>query len=105
VTKPELGTKRFCGNCSSKFYDLHKSPIVCPNCQTVFEPPRAGSETQRRSWQVPPAPVRQPEKTQAPPVTPDDTTEEHAAAAADTNEDDADTNEDDIGIDEDFEKE
>jgi hypothetical protein len=47
---------------------------------------------------VPAAPVRQAEKTQAPPVTPDDTTEEHAAPAADTNEDD-------IGIDEDFEKE
>ncbi|HSR78874.1 MAG TPA: TIGR02300 family protein [Xanthobacteraceae bacterium] len=98
MTKPELGTKRFCSNCSSKFYDLHKSPIVCPNCQTVFEPPKAGSETQRRPWQVPAAPVRQPEKTQAPPVTPADTTEEDAAAPADTNEDD-------IGIDEDFEKE
>jgi len=102
VTKPELGTKRFCSNCSSKFYDLHKTPIVCPNCQTVFEPPKAGSETQRRPWQAPAAPVRQPEKTQAPPDTPDDTSEEDAAAAEDTNED---ANEDDVGIDEDFEKE
>jgi uncharacterized protein (TIGR02300 family) len=37
VAKPELGTKRLCGNCSAKFYDLNKSPIVCPKCQSVME--------------------------------------------------------------------
>jgi uncharacterized protein (TIGR02300 family) len=37
VAKPELGTKRLCGNCSAKFYDLNKSPIVCPKCNTVME--------------------------------------------------------------------
>jgi len=37
VAKPELGTKRLCGNCSAKFYDLNKSPIVCPKCSTVLE--------------------------------------------------------------------
>ena len=39
VAKPELGTKRLCGNCGAKFYDLVKSPIVCPRCSTVFVPP------------------------------------------------------------------
>jgi uncharacterized protein (TIGR02300 family) len=37
VAKPELGTKRLCSNCSTKFYDLNKSPIVCPKCQTIME--------------------------------------------------------------------
>ena len=37
MAKPELGTKRLCGNCSTKFYDLSKTPIVCPKCQTVLE--------------------------------------------------------------------
>ncbi len=37
MAKPELGTKRLCGNCSAKFYDLNKNPIVCPKCQTVME--------------------------------------------------------------------
>jgi len=37
VAKPELGTKRLCGNCGAKFYDLNKSPINCPKCGTVFE--------------------------------------------------------------------
>ena len=37
MAKPELGTKRVCANCSAKFYDLNKDPIVCPKCATVFE--------------------------------------------------------------------
>ena len=37
MAKPELGTKRLCGSCSAKFYDLNKSPIVCPKCHTVLE--------------------------------------------------------------------
>ena len=36
MAKPELGTKRLCGNCGAKFYDLNKDPIVCPKCQTVM---------------------------------------------------------------------
>src|SRR6266702_6191301 len=39
VAKPELGTKRQCGNCGAKFYDLQKDPIVCPKCATVLSPP------------------------------------------------------------------
>jgi uncharacterized protein (TIGR02300 family) len=36
VAKAELGTKRLCGSCGAKFYDLSKDPIVCPKCSTVF---------------------------------------------------------------------
>ena len=36
MAKPELGTKRLCSNCGAKFYDLSKTPIVCPKCETVF---------------------------------------------------------------------
>jgi uncharacterized protein (TIGR02300 family) len=36
VAKPELGTKRLCGSCGAKFYDLSKDPIVCPKCATVM---------------------------------------------------------------------
>ena len=38
LAKPELGTKRQCQSCSSKFYDLQKDPILCPKCGTVFQP-------------------------------------------------------------------
>jgi uncharacterized protein (TIGR02300 family) len=37
VAKPELGTKRLCAGCGAKFYDLSKTPPVCPACGTVFE--------------------------------------------------------------------
>jgi uncharacterized protein (TIGR02300 family) len=38
VAKPELGTKRVCPSCSTKYYDLNRDPITCPNCGVVFEP-------------------------------------------------------------------
>jgi len=37
VARPELGIKRQCQNCGSKFYDLARSPIVCPKCGTTFQ--------------------------------------------------------------------
>ena len=43
MAKPELGTKRVCVACSAKFYDLQKTPAVCPKCGTEqpAEVPRA----------------------------------------------------------------
>lgn len=38
MAKPEWGTKRRCLSCSAAFYDLNKSPIVCPKCGTEFNP-------------------------------------------------------------------
>lgn len=37
MARAELGTKRLCGECGAKYYDLGKSPIVCPKCEAVFE--------------------------------------------------------------------
>jgi uncharacterized protein (TIGR02300 family) len=37
LAKAELGTKRLCQSCGAKFYDLNRSPIVCPKCETVFD--------------------------------------------------------------------
>ncbi len=38
VAKPEWGTKRICQACGAKFYDLRRSPIVCPACGVEFDP-------------------------------------------------------------------
>lgn len=38
MTKAEWGTKRACPHCGAKFYDMMKSPIVCPKCEKVVEP-------------------------------------------------------------------
>jgi uncharacterized protein (TIGR02300 family) len=37
VAKPELGAKRQCQSCATKFYDLNREPIVCPKCGTIFQ--------------------------------------------------------------------
>ena len=37
MAKPELGTKRVCLECSAKYFDLNRKPIVCPKCGTIFE--------------------------------------------------------------------
>ena len=36
MVKAELGTKRTCPSCGTKFYDLLKSPIICPKCGVSF---------------------------------------------------------------------
>lgn len=38
MAKPEWGKKRSCQSCGSRFYDLLRDPIVCPKCETVFDP-------------------------------------------------------------------
>lgn len=37
VAKPELGMKRQCLSCSTKFFDLNRDPITCPKCGSVFQ--------------------------------------------------------------------
>ncbi|MGI8527636.1 MAG: TIGR02300 family protein [Pseudolabrys sp.] len=56
MAKLDLGTKRLCGSCGAKFYDLDKNPIVCPKCETVFVVPVVTS----RSRPAEPAPVAKP---------------------------------------------
>ena len=39
MIKPEWGTKRTCQSCAARFYDMRRNPIICPKCESVFEPP------------------------------------------------------------------
>ncbi len=34
MAKPELGLKRSCVACGTRFYDLGQTPAVCPKCGT-----------------------------------------------------------------------
>ena len=38
MAKPEWGKKRICPACNTKYYDLKKSPIICPSCGIEFDP-------------------------------------------------------------------
>jgi uncharacterized protein (TIGR02300 family) len=55
--RPELGTKLNCTGCSERFYDLNRSPAVCPKCgaEQPLPKPRVYSKP-GQSWR----PRRQP---------------------------------------------
>ncbi len=62
MAKPELGLKRVCVSCGAKFYDLAKSPAVCPKC---------GTEQPAEQPRVKRAPLPVEEKVKKRVVTPD----------------------------------
>ncbi len=45
--KAKRGTKRTCGSCGAKFYDLNRDPAACPICETVFEIKKAEPKPKR----------------------------------------------------------
>lgn len=38
MAKPDLGAKRLCPHCGTKYYDLNRNPILCPRCGAPFDP-------------------------------------------------------------------
>ena len=58
MTQQELGTKRTCSDCEVKFYDLNRSPAVCPKCGYTF--------TQKKASAPAAKPVKQEEKPAEP---------------------------------------
>lgn len=36
MPREEWGVKRLCPSCASRFYDLQKDPMTCPECQASF---------------------------------------------------------------------
>lgn len=38
MAKAELGLKRTCLSCGMRYYDFDRTPIICPGCQTEFDP-------------------------------------------------------------------
>lgn len=37
MPRPELGEKRVCAECGTKYYDMHRDPITCPKCGALFQ--------------------------------------------------------------------
>src|SRR5215470_5818822 len=38
VAKAEWGTKRICPSCGTRYYDLLREPVICPKCDTPYDP-------------------------------------------------------------------
>ncbi len=55
MSKPARGIKRVCQSCGARFYDLGRTPIVCPSCQTVYQ---VTQPTSRRGERAPVPEVR-----------------------------------------------
>jgi uncharacterized protein (TIGR02300 family) len=63
MVKPELGTKRTCVSCGTRFYDLGKATPSCPKCGTEQPPEqprlkRGGNQIEDRRVKKPVAAVR-----------------------------------------------
>jgi uncharacterized protein (TIGR02300 family) len=52
AVKAARGTKRMCLACETRFYDLGRSPIICPSCTAEFVPVtrRAAEAASRAGW-------------------------------------------------------
>lgn len=79
MAKPEWGGKHRCTHCGKAFYDLHRSPILCPACGKPHEPEsplksrRGRAEDERaaaaaRAELAAAVPVAEPEAVEAPVV-------------------------------------
>ncbi len=58
MVKPELGTKRTCVSCGTRFYDLSKATPSCPKCGTEQPPEqprlkRGGNQIEDRRLKKP----------------------------------------------------
>jgi uncharacterized protein (TIGR02300 family) len=98
VAKPEWGVKRTCLSCGARFYDMQKSPIVCPSCEIEFDPEAIFRPRRNRPAESDaPAPAND---DAAKPKTGDDADDDEVAAlVSDVEVEDDDDDDDAIGVD------
>ncbi len=101
MPKPELGLKRVCVSCGARFYDLAKTPAVCPKCGTEqpAEQPRVkrgGNVAERRLPKK--AVVVEEAEGDAEAELPDEEAEEGVLEGADDLDDDADALGEDLEV-------
>ncbi len=100
VRLPGIGSKRVCVSCATRFYDLARTPPVCPKCGAeqppdVPRPPpiRRSPATRHRMMKGPAPAAREADEDAAPVLDPDDEeveVDEDAEVIEDEVEDDVD---------------
>ncbi len=97
------GSKRVCQDCAARFYDLGRTPVICPKCGTEYREAPPALPTRKKGRGVDwPSLAQTDTETPAPDNTPDETEEagddaelgleddeEMPSAADDTDGDDA----------------
>lgn len=107
MAKPELGLKRTCVSCGVRFYDLARTPAVCPKCGTE----QPAEQPRLRRAAATPAPDEKLKKRAASPeaeaddIEVEDVDADEAIEDADELEDDAEAIADDIEVDTDRDEE
>ncbi len=79
LAKPEWGVKRVCVECVTKFYDMQRSPPICPKC---------GAAIVEHDPQHRPAPDVEPETIEE--ITEDDALDDEFDDGIDAHDDDED---------------
>ena len=82
MVSAELGQKRRCFSCGTKFYDFNKSPITCPECGSEFDPENLLKSRRGKS------------AVKAAVVKPDAATEDDLEDESETKEDEFDVSDD-----------
>lgn len=90
MAKPDLGKKRTCLSCGARFYDLNRTPITCPKCETVLDVTASSRPSRARAAPEPKAAKPKAAKVEAEVVDDDD-----------IEDDDSDEEEEDDGMIED----
>ena len=104
MAKAELGTKRVCVACSTRFYDLLKTPATCPKCGTVqpVEQPRpkrgGGNVAEEKRIKKAPIPGIEDGDVEVEAEVSEDEVEEDVLEDTNDLEDDADTIDADIAV-------
>jgi uncharacterized protein (TIGR02300 family) len=80
MAKPELGNKRVCVACSTRFYDLNRQPVLCPKCST--EQPAEQPRMRRIAGNVALEEKRRPKPMPAPGLEDADVEVEHVEEEA-----------------------
>ena len=102
AVKAARGTKRTCLACETRFYDLARSPIICPSCEAEFVPVtrRAAEAASRASWSGGGNRARAPVEDAVVPEAAEDTAELEAELKDDVEADDTVVADDEVLLEE-----
>jgi uncharacterized protein (TIGR02300 family) len=101
--RPDFGTKCSCTGCNERFYDLNRSPAICPKCGAQQSPPKpVAVRPLRNTFGNASRPPRVPTTVAvAEEIEPEEPLESESDLDASESDDEAD---DDTEIDRDFDK-
>ncbi|MEQ9813250.1 MAG: FYDLN acid domain-containing protein [Azospirillaceae bacterium] len=65
MPKADLGIKRICHACGTRYYDFAKTPVICPSCGVEFDPEAFLKSRRGRTVPVDDKPAKKPSPKRA----------------------------------------